>query len=364
MSKTIQVDTKTFVRFWLVIAGLLILAAMLSRAKIGLLIVGAAIFLAVAIMPLMKKIDKLNRGKSRPGLSAGIAVGGLVVLLGLVVAVAAPVVVTETSKFVSQAPEQIQSSISGLDWIDNIGNNFGINDLRGQIMGIVKNTFNGILNALPKTLFEGVGTIGSFLAALVLIVVLTILFLTQGPGLLERIFKKVSGDTKTEKTTIARRILARTAKVISGYITGQMLIALLDGIVTTIAVFVLSLVFGFSSGLAIPMGLIAMILYMIPMFGPIITCVLVSAILLFSNPFAGLAFLIFYAIYEQIEGNVIAPKIQGGRLDLPPLVILVSVTIGMYMFGLIGAIVSIPVAGIIRILIDEYLNWKRAKKED
>lgn len=363
MSKPIQIDTKTFVRFWLVIAALIVLAALVIQARTGLLIVGAAIFLAVAIMPLMKRIDKLNRNKSRPGLAAGIAVGGLVVVLGLFVSVAAPVVVDETSRFVSQAPEQIQGSFSQLGWIDDIGHNFGVNNLREQVLTMVKNAFNGIIGALPKTLFEGVGAISSFLVAVVLVVVLTILFLTQGPGLLNRILKKFNRKSQDPKMTRAKRILSRIAGVISGYVTGQVLVALIDGIVTATAVFILSLIFGFSSGLAIPMGMIAMVMFMIPMFGPVITAILVSAVLLFSNPWAALSFLIFYIIFEQIEGNVISPRIQGGRLDLPPLVILVAATLGMYMFGIVGAIIAIPVAGIIRVLIDEYTTWK-ASQED
>ena len=58
--------------------------------------------------------------------------------------------------------------------------------------------------------------------------------------------------------------------------------------------------------------------------------------------------------YLQVENNVISPKIQANSLELPSLVILMAVTIGMYMFGLAGAIISIPVAGIVKVLIDEY----------
>ena len=215
MSKPIQIDTKTFIRFWLIVAALIILVLLIEQAKTGLLVVGAALFLAIAIMPLMKKIDKLNRGKSRPGLAAGVAVGGLVVIIGLVVAVAAPVVVSETTKFVSQAPEQIQSTVSKLDWIDQLGDKIGVSDLSGQIVSTLKNAMNSVLNALPKTLFEGVGAIGSFLAALILVVVLTILFLTQGPSLLEKFLIRFDTKKHDKKITTTRRILSKIAGVIS-----------------------------------------------------------------------------------------------------------------------------------------------------
>ena len=66
-------------------------------------------------------------------------------------------------------------------------------------------------------------------------------------------------------------------------------------------------------------------------------------------------------MYSQIENNVIAPKIQGDALNLKPLVILCAIVIGMYMFGLLGAIIAIPIAGCIRVLVDEYPNIRSAK---
>ena len=68
-------------------------------------------------------------------------------------------------------------------------------------------------------------------------------------------------------------------------------------------------------------------------------------------------------VYAQIENNVIAPKIQGNALNLQPVVILSAIVIGMYMFGLLGAIIAIPIAGCIRVLIDEYPNIKKATRE-
>jgi predicted PurR-regulated permease PerM len=101
-----------------------------------------------------------------------------------------------------------------------------------------------------------------------------------------------------------------------------------------------------------------MTFYLIPMFGQFIGGTLVTLILLFSNPVAGLTFAIIYIVYSQIENNVISPKIQGDALKLKPLLILCAVTIGMYMFGLLGAIIAIPIAGCIRVLVEEYPNIK------
>lgn len=363
MSRSIEVDTKTFIRFWLVVAALILLISIIVRAKIGLLIVGISIFLALAFRPLTRRIDKALGPKGHPGLAAGIAVTGIVVLIGVVIALVGPVVVSETSKFLSQAPGQIQDAINQSDFIDDIGAKFGITDAKGQLGALIKNTFHSVFGNFPQTLFSSVSAIASFLVGAILTVVLAILFITQGPAVLKSLIKRIS--SKSQKASrITERLAERISGVISGYVTGQLLVALVDATFTGLTVFVLSLIFGFSSGLALPMALISLFFYMIPMFGQVMTDILVSLMLFISNPWAGLIFLVVYLVFAQIEANIIAPRVQGNRMSLPPLLILVAVTLGVYAFGLIGAIVSIPVAGIIKVLIDEYPNFKALSSDN
>lgn len=357
MSKTIHVDTKTFVRFWLVVAALIALVLFIDRARTGLLIIGISIFLALAFKPLTKRIDKMLGKKGHPGLAAGITVTGIVLILGIIVALVGPVVVSETSKFLSQAPGQIQDAISQSSFIDELGAKFGLEDARGQLSTLIKNTFHSVFGSFPQTLFSSVSTVANFLMGTIITVVLTILFITQGPGVMKSLLKRIS--TRSQKASnLAERVAWKISGVISGYVTGQLFVAVIDATFTGLMVFVLSLIFGFSSGLALPMALVSLVFYMIPMFGQVITDIIVSLMLFISNPWAALIFLVSYLVFAQIEANVIAPRIQGNRMSLPPLIILVAVTVGVYAFGLIGAIVSIPVAGIIKVLIDEYQNMK------
>ena len=353
MSKTIEVDTKTFVRFWLVVFALLLIGLLVVRAKTGLIIVGASIFVAAAIRPLVSRVNKMLRLKNHVGLAAGITVTGLVLIVGLIIATVGPVVITETSKFIGQAPEQVQSFLDKSGFIDEIGKSLGVENARVQIASFAKNTFSSIFGHIPETLFTSVSAIASFLMGTVLILVLTILFITQGPALFYSMLSKI--NAKNEKASrLTKRILEKISGVISGYVTGQLLVAVVDATFTGLAVFILSLIFGFSSGLALPMAMISLAFYMIPMFGQVMTDITVTLVLFISSPWAAIAFLVAYLIFAQIEANVIAPRVQGNRMSLPPLLILIAITLGMYTFGLIGAIISIPIAGIIKVLIDEY----------
>lgn len=363
MSKFIQLDTKTILKVCLVIASLFIVVGFLIQAGTGVFVVVAAIFLSVALAPLMRRIDKINRRRSRPGLAAGLTVGLIVIVIGAIVGIAGPMVVRETSKFVAQAPDQIQNAMDNLQWINDVGRNFGIDNLTGQITTLFKATLQNMFGALPQSIFASVGAISGFVTALILVVVLTILFLTQGPTLLDSILNRfASVNEGASKET--RRIISKIGAVISNYVTGQLLGAIIDGIFMTLLVFILSFFFDLPSGLAVPMGMIAMMLYMIPMFGPVITTVIISLILLLYSPWAALIFLVAYILFEQVQGNIVSPRIQSSRMALPPLVILISVTLGMYAFGLVGAIVSIPIVGIIKVFIDEYPNIRKLSKEE
>ncbi len=362
MSKSIEVDTKTFVRFWLVVAVLIMLVLLVDRARIGLLIVGISIFLALAFRPITLKIDRHLGKKSHPGLAAGITVTSVVLVLGLIVAAVGPVVVSETSKFLSQAPDQIQEAIDNSDFIAGIGERFGITDVKGQLNELIRNTFKTVFGNFPQTLFSSVGAIASFLMGAILTLVLTILFITQGPGVLKSLLSRIS--SKSQKASkLATKITEKISDVISGYVTGQLIVAVIDATFTGLVVFVLSLIFGFSSGLALPMAMISLVFYMIPMFGQVMTDIIVSLMLFVSNPWAGLTYLVAYLIFAQIEANIIAPRIQGNKMSLPPLLILVAITIGIYAFGLVGAIISIPIAGIIKVLLDEYQDMKALSAE-
>lgn len=173
----------------------------------------------------------------------------------------------------------------------------------------------------------------------------------------------LEGKRKNANVRAWQKTSQRIASVISTYVTKQVTVALIDGCVVAIAVFILSLTCGFSSGLALPMGLLAFVFYLIPMFGPIISCALVALLLLFSSPIAAIIYLIFYIIYSQIENNFIAPKLQGDALNLPTALVLTAIVIGMYMFGLVGAIIAIPIAGCIKVFIEELPNLRAAKDQ-
>ncbi len=357
MSNKIEVDTKTFVRFWLVILAFVVGGLLLWRARNGILIVLIAMFFAIALNPLAKKIDQLDKHKKRSSLTSVLAVLSVVTIIGVGLGLVGPVVVNETAHFVEQAPVVIDDAMNAA-WINDFGLKIGIEDLKSEIVESVNAISKKAIKSITPLMVGGVSAIGQIITNIILVTVLAILFMLEGPRLMESFWGRVE-SRNTKLAQVARRVIEKMAAVITIYVSRQIMVAVIDGMTTTLVVLILSMVFGFSAGLAIPMGLISMGLYLIPLFGPIIASIVISAILAFNMPLAGLCFLVFYIIYQQVENNIIAPKIQGRGLAMSPLIILVSITIGMYAFGLLGTIIAIPVAGCTKVLFDEYPQIKK-----
>lgn len=362
MVQKIEITTKTFIRFWLVSFGFGFTALFIWHSIPALIIISLSAFLAIAIRPLAKSIDNIDQNKKRASLAAVLAVFVVIGILGGIISIIGPVVVSETSRFISQVPSAIENTLQNQQEINRIGRIFGISDLQTQIYYAANNFSQSIISNLGNTVINGVGTAANIFTGVILVFVLTLLFLIQGPKIMSSFWRHLQNYQDKKAVNVWQHLVSRMTNVVAKYVTGQVIVAILDGAVVTFSVFILALIFGFSSSLAFPFGLIAFVLYLVPMFGPIISCALNSLLLFLSNPIAGGIFLIFYIIYSQIENNLIAPKIQGNAMRIPSLLILISIVIGMYMFGLVGAIVAIPIAGCIKVLIEEYPALKAVTK--
>lgn len=367
MPKEFKNDTWAFVKFWSIPGIAYLLYLFVGSAIEGLVIVGISILLALALKPLVRKVNNFfvkifGEDKKHQTLSAFFAYLIVILVIGIILAIVGPVVVNETTKFIQNFPETFETTFGGWEGVNNFGKNIGIDNLQNEINSALHHFSNDLLGVLGNNFISSVSGIAGIVMKVVLTLVLTLLFLLDGPGMMESLWNKLGAKNKSNKVAVViRRIAQEMANVVSIYFSRQVLVAMLDGLASMLMVFILSLIFGFSSSLAVPMGMTTMIFYLIPMFGQFIGGTLVTIILFFSSPIAALTFVIIYVLYAQIENNVISPKIQGDALHLTPVVILCAATIGMYMFGLLGAIVSIPIAGCIRVLVDEYPNLKAAR---
>ena len=346
----VQIDTKTFVRFWLVIIGFIAVGWFLYKASFGLGIIFAALFFALAISPLVKKLASIFKSKSR-GLPIAISyilvVGFIITFCSIVI----PTVANECIKFFQNLPKIINTATENAGFVNDIGESLGIDNLQDQLSQFITKFSSDMANNFGDILTSSINSIASFFAVVILALVLAFFMLTEGPRILDKIWGYF-GNGKSARRT--QHVIGRLATTVSKYVSSAVTVALINACATSVATFIICIAFQISPGLALPFGLITGVFSLIPMFGSFIGGAIVSLLLGFNAMWAGIAFLIYTIVYLQIESNIISPKVQGKGMNLPALVVLSAVTIGVYTFGLPGAIISIPIAGCIKVLIEEY----------
>ena len=88
---------------------------------------------------------------------------------------------------------------------------------------------------------------------------------------------------------------------------------------------------------------------------------MIAIVLALNSIAAAIVFSIYFIIYQQVENNFISPQIQSRTIKLSALAVLIAVTIGTYVFGLLGGIISIPIAGSVKVLLEDWLQHRKAK---
>ena len=228
-----------------------------------------------------------------------------------------------------------------------------------MVVSIQGNATSWLAN-FGQNFLSGVGTTMSLITEASLALVLTFLMLVEGPRWSRYFWGLYSNDKRMQHHRI---IFRRMNAVISGYVSGQLIVSGLDGAFAGLTVFILSQVFpAVPANIALPTIAIMFILSLIPMFGAGIGGIIVFALLAINSMPAAIAFGVYFIIYQQIENNVISPTIQSKRIELSPLMVLMAVTIGLYMFGMVGGIISIPIAGCAKVLATEYIKVERREE--
>ena len=345
----LEIDNKTIIRFWLVPVGIIAITALLYWVRHGLVLIAAAVFVAIAINPLINLLArqlKIKRGLSSI-LSFSIIVMSLTILGFLIV----PSIVDQTVNFAKILPDELTDRIENFANSDGIFANQEIKTITEEIVKSIDENKEKWAGNVGSKLFSGVNSVMAFMSASFVVFFLALLMAIDAPKL-KREFWDLYPEGTTKKTH--QKVVGRIIKVVNGFVGGQLTIALISGSATSVAVFVISLIFKeIPSGLSAPIGLIVGLFGLIPVIGATIGAVIGALMMTFYSPIAGAIFLVYCMIYQQVENSVIVPAIQSKTIELSPLVVLIAVTIGLYVSGIAGGLIAIPIAGSLKVIVEE-----------
>jgi predicted PurR-regulated permease PerM len=141
---------------------------------------------------------------------------------------------------------------------------------------------------------------------------------------------------------------------ISGYVTGNLLISVLAGVLSTIVLFAVG------SEFAIALGLLVAVLDLIPLAGATLAAIIVSTVIFIETDWIrALVVIAFFIAYQQFENHVVQPLVYGRTVQLSPLVVLCAVLVGAQLAGILGALLAIPVAGSLLAIGREILQYRQ-----
>ena len=205
--------------------------------------------------------------------------------------------------------------------------------VQGRLLGVVTAAVTGILGVF-STLF-------SLMAA----VVLSYYLIRDAASIRAGIGRLVRAPERQH--TMA--ILSRIDKVVAGFVRGQLTVALIVGVLIATALWLLGVRF------AALLGIVAGVSNVIPYFGPVIGAIPALAVTVTVSPALALKVLAVFVIVQQIDGQLLSPRILGKSVGLHPVVVIFALLAGYQLFGVLGMIAAVPVAAIMRILLDLWL---------
>ncbi|GAA4672968.1 hypothetical protein GCM10025780_16450 [Frondihabitans cladoniiphilus] len=309
----------------LVAAGLVFAMTQLSLVVIPVVL---ALIIASAVYPLLE----LLRRRGVPSiLATWISLVAIIVLLGLLVWLIIAAVQSQIGTLVSQANK-------GLDQLQAFVHDgpFQISDKQ------IQQALDQAVQFLQSSSFSsgalaGLSAATSFVTGLALFVVVLFFFMKDGPkiwGFLLRPFRGAQFER-------AERIGTKTVSTLGGYVRGTATVALVDALGIGVGLFVIGV------PLAIPLSVIVFVSAFVPLVGATVAGILAALVALVANgPVAAIVVIAIVVAVNQLEGNFLQPVVMARSLKLHPLVVLLALTAGTIIGGIIGAILSVPIAAV------------------
>jgi predicted PurR-regulated permease PerM len=302
-------------------------------------------FLAIA---LSGPVSFLQRSMKR-GFAIAIVYICLILVPVLLAAVLVPPVVEQLNLLVDNLPQYVsdlQDFVAENDQLRRLEEDYNITaELQKQASSLPGRVGDaaGILSDI------GLGLVNSVFAG-VTIIVLSLFMIGSGRGWLDWIADRQG----QERSEWLKRLFDRIGNAVGNYVAGALGQAVVAGVLAYIVLLILGVPYAGS------LAVVIFLLDLVPLVGATLGAILVGIITVFEDfPTVTIVWVIWSIIYQQIENSVIQPRIQARAVQVHPFVVLVSVLFGSTLFGVLGALLAIPVAAAIQIAVVEYNKLRR-----
>jgi predicted PurR-regulated permease PerM len=304
-----------------------------------------SLFLALALNPAVEWFQR--HGVPRRGWATALT---YVLTLGFFIGIGftfVPTLVDQVNEFVHKLPDYVRDVTHGRGRLGFLETKYHIEQkVRDAVQTGGATKVLG-LSGVAISIAKGVITI---VVATITIAFMTFFMLLEGPVWVERFYSLLPERSQPRWRQIGYDIY----RTVGGYVTGNLLISLIAGGLTTLVLLIMGVPY------AVALGLIVAVLDLIPLAGATIAAILIGVVAFLHSIPAGIVVVAFFIVYQQVENHLLQPVIYGRTVQLSPLAVLISVLVGAELAGILGALAAIPVAGSIQVLI---LDWRRNRRQ-
>ncbi|MBO0985663.1 AI-2E family transporter, partial [Rathayibacter sp. SD072] len=311
----------------LALASVLVFA--MTQLTLVLIPVMIAIILASAIHPLLSWLRK----KGVPSiLATWLSLLGLLAVLGAVGWLITVAVRNQWDELVSSASEGISSLQDYVQHLPFQIDEQQIEDARATVVDFLTSSSFG------SGALAGAAAAANFVTGLVLMIVVLFFFMKDGPKIWEFLLRPFVGESYDR----AKRVGTKAVDVLGDYVRGTATVAAVDAIGIGVALAIIGV------PLAIPLAVIVFLTAFIPIVGATAAGILAALVALVANgPIPALIVILVVIAVNQLEGNFLQPVLMARSLKLHPLIVLVALTVGTVLAGIVGAVLAVPIAAVV-----------------
>jgi len=343
---TVNVSNRTIVRTILWVVATIFVYHFLGRISHGLTLIFAAFFLALALNPVVSWMSRHLKIQSRVRATA-LAYLTVIVLITLFLVLVIPPLVRQSRTFISTVPYTVQNFQNQDSKLARTARKYHVDQ---KIVQGAKD-FASHYSDYGSTLLDTGKRLLEAVASLVAVLVLTFMMLVEGPAWLELFWGIMPAKNRTHHKQIAHKMY----RGVTGFVNGQVILAVVAGTFAFIALEIGNNITHANIN-ALALAGIVSVFGLIPLFGNPLAASIVILACLINSVSLGIIMLAYFVVYFFIENHTFQPYIQARINELSPLTVFVAAVLGVGFGGLLGAIIAIPTASAIKILMEDYFQ--------
>lgn len=344
----VTISNKTLVRIILFMFGSIVAIKFISQVVHPLTLIVVSLFLAMALNPFVNLVRQKLRIKGR---GSATAISYLIVLLvlGAFFALILPPFISQTVEFIRDVPGHLRSLDSQSGWLGDVVRKYHLSDQLNNFAKDFANNFN--VSNVGTTAITLANRILSNVISIITVLILTFMMLAEGP----KAFSWFISQFPERRGKRLQTLILRMYNVVRGFVSGQALVALAGAFFSFVVLTIASSILNAEVN-ALALAALVFIFGLIPTIGSYINAAIITLVSVFSSPTLAVIMLVYYVVYQQIENATIQPYVQSKTNELSPLTIFIAALLGLGFGGILGGLVAIPIAGCVKILLEDWLD--------